>query len=120
MNTGWLDKLIIIVAIALCVSSYLWLWQATPGHAVSAEIKSEGELDTISLLEDKTLSIQGPLGISKIQIKDGKARFLSSPCNNQYCVRAGWLKENGDTAICLPNAVSLRLVGGEQLDAINF
>jgi len=76
---------------------------------------------TETLTPDRTLHIQGPLGDSVIEISHGHARFVSSPCRGQVCVQTGWLESAGDIAACLPNRISLTLLGQHpRFDSINF
>jgi hypothetical protein len=76
---------------------------------------------TYSLAQNHSIDIQGPIGITRIVIANGKARFAHSPCPNQYCVHQGWLSHQGQAAICLPNQVSLELLGGEKpFDSLNY
>ena len=51
------------------------------------------------------LDIPGPLGIMVVEIKDGSARIIASPCANQTCVTSGSVQHRGQWAACLPNAV---------------
>jgi len=48
-----------------------------------------------------------------IEIADGRARVMSSPCRDKLCVRAGWLSRPGDVAICLPRRVIVEMRGGK-------
>ena len=76
---------------------------------------------TLSLAQQRTLEITGPLGISRIVIDHGHVRFERSPCTNQYCVHQGWLSHAGEVAICLPNQISLELLGGRKAyDSLNY
>jgi hypothetical protein len=68
---------------------------------------------TYSLAQQRTLEIQGPKGISVVEIRMGRVRFLASPCANHYCVHQGWLDHAGQAAICLPNRVSIELQGDQ-------
>lgn len=120
MNISLLDKIIVVAGFCFCVFVYFWFWQTSSTMANGVEIKSPNKTQHFSLFENRVLNIVGPLGMSQIEIKDGQARFLSSPCKNQICVLAGWLKQSGQISVCLPNAVSLQVLGDEQYDAINF
>jgi hypothetical protein len=68
----------------------------------------------------ETLSVKGPLGDTVIEIRDGRARFLSSPCINQTCVAAGHLHRQGQWTACLPNKVFLYIEGVEGADDENI
>jgi hypothetical protein len=63
------------------------------------------------LSREEQIEIPGPLGISIISIQNRKARITSDPSPRQYCVRQGWLQQSGEIALCLPNQVSVELVG---------
>ena len=76
---------------------------------------------TLSLAQKRTLDVPGPLGISRIEIDNGRARVASDPGRHQYCVKQGWLTRAGQVAMCLPNQVSLELLGGEKAyDSLNY
>ncbi len=65
------------------------------------EVSADGHEYAFSLSEDGFHSFDGPLGETVIEIRDGKARVVSSPCPNGICIKAGW----SDTLCCLPNRV---------------
>ncbi|NMB97400.1 MAG: NusG domain II-containing protein [Clostridiaceae bacterium] len=46
-----------------------------------------------------------------IVIEDGKVRFESSDCPDQVCVRTGWISKPGQTAVCLPAGIIVKIVG---------
>jgi len=76
---------------------------------------------TLSLDQQRTLQVPGPLGVSTIVIDHGRARVASDPGRHQYCVRQGWLSKAGQVAMCLPNQVSLEMLGGEKgYDSLNY
>lgn len=91
----------------------LTFWQG--GGADKAVIRSGGKVfREVALSRDAVISVPGPLGISKIAIHDLKARVASDPSPRQLCVHQGWLSRSGEIAICLPNQVSVELVGGRR------
>ncbi|RLD16006.1 MAG: hypothetical protein DRI22_01760, partial [Caldiserica bacterium] len=55
---------------------------------------------------------------AKLDIKDGKARFLHSPCKKKICEKRGWISKEGEYAICIPNGVFI-WIGGDDLDAVS-
>lgn len=68
-----------------------------------------------------TLQIAGRIGTSVIELSPaGFARFQSSPCPNQVCVRAGWI--SAPFAIpCVPNGILLEAVAAETpLDGVTY
>lgn len=59
-----------------------------------------------SLRLNRRITIEGPLGRSQIEIRDGRVRVASDPSPRQLCVRQGWIPPGG-AAVCLPNRVSV-------------
>lgn len=71
--------------------------------------------------QNRELHIKGALAESLISIQNGQVRFKQSPCRNQYCVHQGWLTRAGQVAICLPNQISLQLMGAKSTyDSLNY
>jgi hypothetical protein len=64
----------------------------------------------------ETLRVQGPLGETVVELKDGRARVLSSPCTNQICVAAGAIHSHGRWIACLPNRVLVSISGEAEID----
>ena len=78
-------------------------------------------IGTYDLNQTRELRIHGVMGDSHISIAQGKVRFKQSPCNNQYCVHQGWLSRAGQVAICIPNQISLQLIGTKSsYDSLNY
>jgi hypothetical protein len=113
----------VVIAAALLLIGWLYAqhWGGSSVAEFALVVDGAGEERRIPLSVDRTLEIAGPLGVSVIEIEQGAARFVSSPCANQYCVHNGWLREGGALAACLPNRVMLALTGGDgHWDSINF
>ena len=107
----------IIILILACLLTF-WLYSV-----FWFDPNQQGEADTLliqfadntpveySLNQDKIINVEGQIGPSLIEIKQGKARFIHSSCRNQFCVFHGWLSVAGDATACLPNRISISLKG---------
>jgi hypothetical protein len=96
------------------------LW--TGEQADKAIIRSGGKLfREVPLSRNQTIAVPGPLGVSMIAIENRRVRIASDPSPRQYCVRQGWLQQAGEIALCLPNQVSVELVGShKRYDSLNY
>lgn len=113
----WLVVALGVVAVALLFQT---LWQFEPANKLRIR-QGDSVYATLSLNQTRSLEISGPLGVSKISIANGKVRFEQSPCHNQYCVHQGWLSKAGQVAVCLPNRVSIEMLGASKLyDSLNY
>lgn len=106
--TTLIDRIIIILALVLLIGLYWHYWRIPTTHASYAIIFNHHP-QSVSLHQPQTVKIQGRLGISILQVKAGKIRFLASPCQQKRCIHAGWLKNQGDFIACLPNQVSVEV-----------
>lgn len=114
------DYLVMLAGLVMVALLFKTLWQ----HEAAAKImirQGDHVFATLSLNQERDLVVHGPIGDSHIIIHQGKVRFESSPCNSQYCVHQGWLSRAGQVAICLPNRVSVELIGAtKNYDTLNY
>lgn len=114
------DWLVVLVSL-LCVF-YLFQTLWSNEHAAKVQIRLGDKIyATYSLNQQREIHVHGKLGDAVISIAQGKARFAKSPCHTQYCVHQGWLTHAGQAAICLPNQISLELLGDTKpYDSLNY
>jgi hypothetical protein len=114
------DWLFVLLGSACVIVLTLRIWSGD--LAELAVIRSGGKVfRVVSLSNDQTISVPGPLGLSIISIEKRRARISSDPSPRQYCVRQGWLQQAGEIALCLPNQVSVELTGKrKKYDSLNY
>lgn len=116
------DIVILLAACMLTIQLYsiFWLDNNQPGEADTLLVQFADNSPTeYSLSEAQTIRVEGKIGSSLIEIKQGKARFIHSSCRNQFCVFHGWLSVAGDSTACLPNRISISLkAASSDYDAI--
>jgi len=112
----------LIISGSLIFIGFLFQTLWSNDHAAKVQIRLGNHIyATYSLDQQRDIHVQGPIGTATIHIAQGKARFSKSPCNNQYCVHQGWLSRAGQAAICLPNQISLELIGDKKpYDSLNY
>lgn len=114
------DWLIIISSLLLVVYLFQTLWSNQQAAKVQIRLGDQ-VYATYSLNQQREILIHGTIGNAVIHISQGKVRFAKSPCHNQYCVHQGWLTRAGQAAICLPNQISLELIGtNKPYDSLNY
>lgn len=115
----WRDALIIAAALLLAAAVFLLTLPKGADGRLFAEISRNGEVvASLPLDTDAEYVVNGDYE-NVVTIADGGAFFGSSNCPNEDCVHTGRLTKAGQLAVCLPNGVTVRIVGEEaDVDAI--
>jgi hypothetical protein len=120
LKTG--DFIITIISIAAVIFSINFIRQTGKGNPELVIDTPEGQY-VYPLTKDRTVTIPGKIGDSVIQIKNGTACFLDSPCPNKLCVKSAPISKDSDWIACLPNQIFIRIERpgtSKQTDADSF
>lgn len=113
---GWGDGLVLVLGLlAVIVVARI----GTAGGDDRVLIRQAGhDYAETSLRVNRLIDVPGPLGITQVEIRDGRVRVQADPGPRQVCVRQGWLAP-GETALCLPNRVTVQR-GSSAYDSLNY
>jgi hypothetical protein len=104
------DILFIVLAALLIGGVFLAIELVSGNHGRKVVIEEGNEVTgSYPLSEDRTIEVQGPLGISTVVIANGEVYMADSPCTNKICIDMGHISEKGDSIICLPNRVYITI-----------
>jgi hypothetical protein len=97
-----------------------WALLHQHGSGDRALIYEDGnQIADIALNSDRTIQVRGPLGISVIEVRNGKIRMAASPCPQQICVRMGQISRAHSSIVCVPNRIIIQIPAHhDSLDAI--
>ena len=105
------DKLLILGAALSIIGLSAYQFDPSPdGSEVVVEVAEE-VFGPYPLSEPRSLRLDGPRGISEVEIDQGAARIVAAPCPQLLCVRRGWVRRRGEAAVCVPNRLVLRVRG---------
>ncbi|WP_432962557.1 NusG domain II-containing protein [Treponema sp. OMZ 840] len=115
----------IIGFLFLCTAVFSFIYAVRHKGGKPRLIVTVNEKEWVYPLDvDREIEAHGALGISRIKIENGQARFLDSPCSNRTCVQSFPLRTEGDWSACLPNQVFIHVEGHtseqSELDAVGF
>ena len=105
------DKILIVSLFVL--NGYLfmnWGFGFSKGDWVIVEV-NQNEVARLALDIDQITHVKGPLGLTKVEVKKGRARIVRSPCKNKVCIKSGYIRYADRLAACIPNRVVVRIVG---------
>ncbi len=104
----------------------IWLLLGRSPQGTQAVVEAEGQevlrRELTGLIEPERIQIAGAEGVSlTVELSPQGARVLSASCPDKICQRAGLLTKAGESAVCLPGRVVLRLEGpGAPADAVTY
>ena len=113
---------VVVLAVGLAIIGILFqdVYSNDSVHAVQV-MQPDHSMENFPAWQARTVRVSGPLGETVLEIRDGKVRVIASPCSQKLCIRAGWLEHAGEAAACVPNRVSVALLGDDpRFDAMNF
>jgi hypothetical protein len=55
-----------------------------------------------------------------LRTEDGRITVIEANCPDRDCVKRGWLKKPGDSAVCLPHRLVIRLTGESEVDGVTY
>lgn len=121
------DKVMVVIfAIMLISGACIWAVRAfmlKPAE-LSAEILQNGRVirkfDLKQGLPPEEFKIESYEGYNIIQVNGDKIAIIEADCPDKDCVRRGWLKCAGDSAVCLPHRVVIRVIGAAAVDGVTY
>lgn len=103
------DVIVILSLLAVSLLSLLLVFLfSKSGEAVTVSVDGE-YLGTYSLLIDKEIPLADGKNILKIE--GGKAFMTTADCPDRVCVNTGKISKVGQSIICLPNKVTITVIG---------
>ncbi len=114
---------ILFVLPIVLIGAVIWLVFALSPKATAAVIEKNGSvMETIqlaNLTQDRELVVEGDITVKIMVSRDG-AWVEYSECPDKVCVRTGKITAAGQSAVCLPARVSVRLIGSGGSDGVTY
>ncbi len=121
------DRIMLKIFLVMAVTAgALWVSKAvrTESDAVTAEISQDGKLLWKLMLKKGDLprefTVEYRGRFNRIRTQDGKIAVVGADCPDKDCVKRGWLKKPGDSAVCLPNRLVIRITGQSEIDGVTW
>ena len=104
--------------LAALVCCCLWFLLRQDGGTVIVEQNGQ-ETARYALSEDRTVRIEGEGGYNLLVIEGGEVYLSEADCPTQLCMKTGKIRYAGQSIVCLPHKLAVRIKGGASgLDAV--
>lgn len=108
---------IVICVLIAAVAVLILLFQMfMPSDAQCVEISSDQGTTTYPLSVDREITVKSNAHSLTVIIKDGEAYVISSDCPDHVCVNTGKISRAGESVICVPARVAIRVSGDSEVD----
>lgn len=114
-----LDRLVVALLLVLTTASFSLLGRQPQGDWVVVE-RDGRLLFRAPLSEDRDVLLPGPLGATQLQIRDGRARILDSPCPHKVCLGMGGVFRSGQLIACVPNHLIVTIQGDDGRESLDY
>jgi len=100
------DIWLLVTLLVIAVLIFFFTETLIPISGDNLIIKSDDEvIHNIKLPHHGEINVSSDSGEVIIEIAGGRARIISSPCQNQICVRQGYIRPGSPPLVCLPERV---------------
>lgn len=112
------DIIIIGIVLLVGIAGYLFIeYQKSQQDnsqynyvAVNINGKDMAFYDLAEYTESEVIDLNSDFGINaKMEIRDHEARLIEVDCPDKLCEKAGFVRGEMDSAVCLPNKLMLRV-----------
>ena len=109
---------LILIAVLIVAALILGgIWMATRDEGACAIVTVNGdEVEKLPLNKDTEIRIGDEENYNIVVIKDGVAYVSEASCPDKVCVKTGKISLTGETIVCLPNKMTVKIEGGEDLN----
>lgn len=120
------DKIVAVIIILISLTLFIGInaTQINSGKNY-ASIQIDGkEVEKITLGQSskKQYTYETEYGLNIIEVDNEKVHMHEADCDDQICVRQGYIENSGEMIVCLPNRfiVEIKNDKGNEFDAINY
>lgn len=107
---------VVLIVLLLALVGLTVYFAVMPRAGAFAEIYVDGELyQKVSLSKDAEIDLDH----LKIVVENGMVRVEDADCPDKICERRGAISKAGQTIVCLPNRVVVKITGKGDVEAIS-
>ena len=106
---------LLLAAGVLLLAGILYLFLRPGGSGTWVVVTVDGkETARYDLSQEQTVTL-GDADYNILQISGGGAAVIEANCGDHTCVRTGQISREGESIVCLPHHLIVRIEGGEPL-----
>ena len=102
----------------MVAAAALSIWLCAPRHDSGqfARVRVNGEV--VTTLDLRGGDVRREISGLTVCVKDGCVSVSDASCPDRVCVESGEISRSGQAIVCVPNRVSIEVVGTSAVDAV--
>ena len=108
------DIVLILVLLLVTAAAGVMMLAARETGGTAVVLQDGQEIMRLPLEEDAEEVIAGEGGTNTVVIRGGTARVTEADCPDKVCVHTGEIRYSGQTIVCLPHKLVVKIEGGEK------
>lgn len=111
------DIILVIVVLICIIASFVTNSILNSSKSAKVVIYLDNKIyREVPIDEEKTIEIKKNGIINKIHIHDNGVEMEEANCSDKVCVKTGFIKKPGQSIVCLPHKINVKIVGEEESD----
>ena len=108
--------LFLLFVLGIFMMAIIYFPSAADSSDKSLEISQDGKVIMILPIDkDTSQQIKSPDGqyLNTFEIKDRQVKMTQANCHDSTCIRTGTISRVGETIVCLPHRLVLKIISSE-------
>ncbi|MBQ3389862.1 MAG: NusG domain II-containing protein [Firmicutes bacterium] len=110
------DIVLVLALLLVAAAAGIFMLAARDAGAEAVVVQNGKEILRMPLNEDTEEVITRGEDSNTVVIKDGTARVTEANCPDKVCVHTGEIRYEGQTIVCLPHKLVVKIEGGDNQD----
>lgn len=110
---------VLLLAIACAAALYGRFLLPDRPRATRGVVTVRGKtVRVVELPSDGSFVLQGRNGPATVEVAGLRIRMREAHCPGGICLRQGWIRRAGESIVCVPGEIVIRMEGAAALDAV--
>lgn len=110
---------LLLLALACAGALYVPLLLPDGDRAARAVLTVTGKsVRVVELPAKASFLLQGRSGPATVEVAGMRIRMQDAHCPGGQCLRQGWIERPGESIVCIPGEIVIRIEGAAVLDAV--
>ena len=108
------DLLLIAILLFFALICLFSITLSKKEGAIIQIVRNKSVMDSYPLAIEQQIELSDESGRNTLLIQNGKAQIIDADCPDGLCMHQNPIRYNGETIVCLPHKLVIRVVSGEE------